>query len=158
MSLAAQFPLKSTSKQRQDNTLDGESDISRLNADDTIEWHEALSKPINSQSSPTPHISVGNQRVSETSGIERRLVEAKSQSVEEEFISSQESFNSSITQGFVEIRSSSGSNSEAEGPTGCRPSNIQVLSSIDFLWMENKVREFDMLLSKKLLMQSKNKE
>lgn len=156
MSLAAQFPLKSTSKQRQDNTLDGESDISILNADASIKWHEALSNPINSQSSPTPHVSVGNQSGSDTSGIERRLVQAKSQSVEEEFISSQESFDSSITQGFAEIRSSSGSNSEAEGPTGCRPSNIQVPSSIDFLWMENKVRKFLNDANRSLLLNEKS--
>ncbi|KAF3434146.1 hypothetical protein FNV43_RR25249 [Rhamnella rubrinervis] len=138
MSLAARFPLKSTRNQRQDNTLDKEPEISIINPDDTIKWHEVLSQPINSQSSPTLHECVEQQRGSDTSGIERRLVETQTQSQEGEFFSSQGPFDS-ITLGIERTRSCSDSNSEAEGPTGCRLSNIRAPS--DSLWMEKNIQE-----------------
>lgn len=141
MSLAARFPLKSTSNQRQDNTMDKEPEMSIINPDDTIKWHEESSQPINNQSLPTPHQSVEQQTGSDTSGIERRLVKTQTQSLEEEFFPSQEFFDSSITLGTAGIRSCSDSNSEAEGPTGCRSSNIQVPSSTDSLRMVNNFQE-----------------
>lgn len=144
MSLAARFPLNSTSNKTQDKvgpkTANKELEVSILNPRDTIIWHGVPRQPIYKQSSPTLHESV-EHKWSETSRTKWSLVEAQNQSMEEEFISSQESFDSSITQGIVGIRSCSGSNSEAGQSTECRSSNIQVSSST--LWMENMFQEFD---------------
>ncbi|XP_048326250.2 transcriptional activator DEMETER isoform X1 [Ziziphus jujuba] len=137
MSLAARFPLKSTSNKTQDkvgpNTANNEPEISIINPEDTTVWHGVPRQPIYKQSSPTLHESGEHKCRSETSRTIWRL--------EEEFISSQESFDSSITQGLVGSRSSSGSNSEASQSTGCGSSNIQVPTST--LWMENMFQEFD---------------
>lgn len=121
MSLAARFPLKSTSNNRTcDNigtdTLVEESEVCIINQDDTTRCLEQVSsQTIYNGSYMVHHELTELQRDSETTGIERRsLMDAHSQSMEEEVISSQDSFDSSIIQGTGGLRSSPGSNSEAE--------------------------------------------
>ncbi|XP_065625622.1 transcriptional activator DEMETER isoform X2 [Quercus suber] len=121
MSLAARFPLKSTSNNRTcDNigtdTLVEESEVCIINQDDTTRCLEKVSsQTIYNGSYMAHHELTEHQRDNETTGIERRsLMDAHSQSMEEEVISSQDSFDSSIIQGTGGLRSSSGSNSEAE--------------------------------------------
>ncbi|PNT18319.2 hypothetical protein POPTR_010G234400v4 [Populus trichocarpa] len=65
------------------------------------------------------------------------MVETQSHSLEEEFVLSQDSFDSSTVQANG-VRSYSGSNSEAEDPaTGCKPSMNDDLSFMDLLQMES---------------------
>ncbi|OMO73112.1 hypothetical protein COLO4_27244 [Corchorus olitorius] len=141
MSLAARFPLKSSLKSKcnadQAKILIEEPEISEPKTNETIKWHENLfSHPLDSQSSITPNESTEYQKNSENSGIERiSLTETHSQSLEEEVLSSQGSFDSSVIQANGGIKSYSGSHSETEDPTsGCKFNNIHG-SSID--QMEN---------------------
>ncbi|XP_031264361.1 transcriptional activator DEMETER [Pistacia vera] len=123
MSLAARFPLKSNDRDGT-NILVEEPEVCVVSPNDAIQWNEqVLRNPLYSQSSITPHELTERQRESDISGIEKTsLLEAHSHSLEEEVISSQDSFSSSILQGSGGIKSSSGSNSEAEDPTsGCKP-------------------------------------
>ncbi|KAH7547786.1 hypothetical protein JRO89_XS14G0016100 [Xanthoceras sorbifolium] len=122
MSLASRFPIKSnnrTSYMNGTNILVEEPEVCVSSPNDAIQWNEQLLKnPLYSQSSTTPHEPTQRERQSENSRIERTsLLEVHSHSMEEEVLSSQESFTSSILQGNGWIRSSSGSNSEAEDPT-----------------------------------------
>ncbi|KAK0592397.1 hypothetical protein LWI29_018439 [Acer saccharum] len=128
MSLAARFPVKSnnrTCNMDGTNVLVEEPEVCVSSPNNAIQWNEQLLKnPLHSQSNTTgPHEPIQHQRQSETSRIERTsLPEVHSHSLEEEVLSSQDSFTSSIFQGNGGIRSSSGSNSEAEDPTyGCMP-------------------------------------
>ncbi|XP_022765546.1 transcriptional activator DEMETER-like [Durio zibethinus] len=131
MSLAAKFPLKSSCKRDCDGdgakTLIEEPEIYEPNPNETFKWHENLfSHPLDSQCSMTPNRSTDYQRNSDNSGIERTsFMEAYSQSLEEEVLSSQGSFDSLVIQAIGGIRSYSGSNSETEDPTtGCKFNNI----------------------------------
>ncbi|KAJ0101959.1 hypothetical protein Patl1_05948 [Pistacia atlantica] len=121
MSLAARFPLKSNDRDGT-NILVEEPEVCVVSPNDAIQWNEqVLRNPLCSQSSITPHELTERQRESDTSGIEKQaywrlIVIAWRKKV----ISSQDSFSSSILQGSGGIKSSSGSNSEAEDPTsGC---------------------------------------
>ncbi|KAG7946255.1 hypothetical protein I3843_14G030500 [Carya illinoinensis] len=143
MSLAARFPLKSTSNCNAcDNTgtsiLFKESEVSIVNPNDTIGWHgKGSSQPIFNISSMAPLGSAEYQRGSETTRTERSIVQGHSQSIEEEVISSQESFDSLIIQGTGGPRSSSGSNSEEEDLiTGCRPIEVHFPTLTNLLQME----------------------
>ncbi|KAM1956342.1 hypothetical protein ACFX16_025772 [Malus domestica] len=132
LSLAAQFPLKSSNHKAQQkvrtNILVKEPAVHMTSPDDVTKWHKDMSsQPIYHPISRTLHESKDNQRDSETSGTERNLVEAHSQCLEEEFVSSQDSFESSVTQGAAGIKLYSGSNSETEDPiTGCQPKKAYV--------------------------------
>ncbi|KAM1413311.1 hypothetical protein ACFXTO_025927 [Malus domestica] len=132
MSLAAQFPLKSSNHKAQQkvrtNILVKEPAVHMTSPDDVTKWHKDMSsQPIYHPISRTLHESEDNQRDSETSGTERNLAEAHSQCLEEEFVSSQDSFESSVTQGAAGIKLYSGSNSETEDPiTGCQPKKAYV--------------------------------
>ncbi|KAM6543171.1 hypothetical protein CsatB_007618 [Cannabis sativa] len=143
MSLAAQFPLKSTSNSIQDKvstTIIGkEATIHIINLNDTIKWHEDSREPIKSQNT-APHQYDDGQWRDDTAKTKRNLTELQSQSSEEEIIFSQNSFHSSITQATGGIRSCSGSNSKAKDPcTGWKPSNTQASSLTDYLLMEKSV-------------------
>uniref|UniRef100_A0A2N9HY41 HhH-GPD domain-containing protein n=1 Tax=Fagus sylvatica TaxID=28930 RepID=A0A2N9HY41_FAGSY len=144
MSLAARFPLNSTSNNRTcdnigTNILVEESDVCIINQDDTIRCLDQVSsQTIYNESCTTHHESSKHQRDSETKGIERSIMDAHSQSMDEEVISSQDSFDSSIIQGIGGLRSSSGSNSEAEDIlNGCRQSEIHFPTLTNLLQMEN---------------------
>eukprot|EP00257_Ricinus_communis_P022239 XP_015581912.1 transcriptional activator DEMETER isoform X1 [Ricinus communis] len=144
MNLAAKFPLKSmrnrTCERDEPRRLIQEPDIYMLNPNPTIKWHEKLLTPFYNQSSMTPHESIEHRRDQETSCTERTsIVEAHSYSPEEEVLSSQDSFDSSIVQSNGVIRSYSGSNLEAEDPAkGCKhnenhnTSNAQKLEFEEF--------------------------
>ncbi|GMI84827.1 DEMETER [Hibiscus trionum] len=131
MSLAAKFPLKSSSQT--DCNADGakllfeEPEVCELNPDETIKWHEKpFSHQLDSQSSMTPNRSTDYLRNSEYLGVERTsFTGAYSQSLEEEVLSSQGSFDSSVIQASRGPRTYSGSYSETEDPTmRCKFLNI----------------------------------
>ncbi|XWS66286.1 hypothetical protein CRYUN_Cryun05aG0186400 [Craigia yunnanensis] len=131
MSLAARFPLKSSCKRDCDGEgekiLIEEPEVCEPNPDETIKWHEKLfSHQLDSQSSMTPNSSTDYRRNCKYLGIERTsFKETYIQSLEEEVLSSQGSFDSSVIQANGGIRSYSGSNSETEDPTtGCKFNNI----------------------------------
>ncbi|XP_044462295.1 transcriptional activator DEMETER-like isoform X2 [Mangifera indica] len=141
MSLAARFPLKSNNKRC---NIDGtnisveEPEVCMPSPNVSIQWNEqVLRNPLCGQNAITPHELTERQRERNISGIEKTsLLEAHSHSLEEEVVSSQDSFSSSILQGSGGIKSSSGSNSEAEDPiSGCRPK--QVHGSTHFLQVRN---------------------
>ncbi|XVF23387.1 hypothetical protein REPUB_Repub13aG0033900 [Reevesia pubescens] len=136
MSLAARFPLKSSFMKECDGdgakVLIEEPDICELNPNETFKWYENLLRhPLDSQSSMTPTGSTNYRRNSDSSGIERRsFMDTYSQSLEEEVLSSQGSFDSCVIHANGGIRSYSGSNSETEDPTtGCKFNNIHGSSS-----------------------------
>ena len=136
MSLAARFPLKSTSYNTHDKA--NEATIPTLNPDDTIKWCEVSSELINNQTTTTDQ-SAEHQWGDDTTWTKRGFTESQSQS-SDELILSQDSFDSSITQVARVIRSCSGSNSEAEDPcTGWKPSNIQVSSLTEYVQLEKTV-------------------
>ncbi|XP_061975510.1 transcriptional activator DEMETER isoform X2 [Populus nigra] len=138
MSLASLFPLKLRSSgacdRERTSIVIEEPDTCILNRND-IKWN---SNPLYNQSSVTHHGSAEPHKDSETLFIERAsMVETQSHSLEEEFVSSQDSFDSSTVQANG-VRSYSGSNSEAEDPaTGCKPSMNDDLSFMDLLQMES---------------------
>ncbi|XP_057979531.1 transcriptional activator DEMETER-like [Malania oleifera] len=138
MSLAARFPPQSTSNNRtcykgETRILVEEPEDSVPGTNDTIKWNaKASGQTIYNQSSTTPHESSRFNGDCVTSGRRANLVEAKNQRVEEEVLSSQDSFDSSLIRAAGGIRSSSGSNSEAEdSTTACKPSGIQGSTSIN---------------------------
>ncbi|KAE8702557.1 Protein ROS1 [Hibiscus syriacus] len=131
MSLAAKFPLKSSSKTDcnadEAKILIEEQEICELNPDETIKWHEMpFSHQYDNQSSRTPIMSTDYPRNSEYLVIERTsFTGTYSQSLEEDVLSSQNSFDSSVIQANRGIRTYSGSNSETEDPTmRCKFLNI----------------------------------
>ncbi|CAK7325315.1 unnamed protein product [Dovyalis caffra] len=151
MSLASLFPLKSRSNGACDRDRTSivveEPDVCILNPNDIIKWNSKLRYPLYNQSSVAHDGSTEPQRASETLCIERAsMVEAQSHSVEEEFVSSQDSFDSSTVQANAGVRSYSGSNSEADDPaTGCKLSKSHGLSFMDLLLMESPtlLEDFD---------------
>ena len=138
MSLASLFPLKLRSSgacdRERTSIVVEEPDTCILNPND-IKWN---TNPLYNQSSVTHHGSADPQKDSETLFIERAgMVETQSHSLEEDFVLSQDSFDSSTVQANG-VRSYSGSNSEAEDPaTGCKPSMNDDLSFMDLLQMES---------------------
>lgn len=143
MSMAAQFPLKSTSTSKENvrvNELNKEAEICVIHQDDTIEKHENLSDVIHNQKSIIPSESFGHQS-KETSETDRSLLE-HGKSLQEEFISSQDSFDSRNSQSIGGIRSCSGSNSEAEDRSTIGKPTQNNISSIDFLEMR-KINNFE---------------
>lgn len=128
MSLAARFPLKSNKRTCNidgTNILADEPEVCVQRANESIQWHELLRHPQNSQSSITPYEPTEHQRESEMSGVGKTsLPEPYGIGLEEEIISSQDSFSSTILQSNGGVRSYSGSNSEAEdSPPGCKLDN-----------------------------------
>lgn len=114
MSLAARFPLKSKSS----NTLVEVPEFCVVKPADRITYGRGTGELW---------------RDSETSRINESLIKPNSQSSEEEFLSSQDSLDSSITQD-ARIKSSSGSNSESEGlNSGCGPIKAQISTSTNSL-------------------------
>ncbi|XP_020413653.1 transcriptional activator DEMETER [Prunus persica] len=132
MSLAEKFPLKSSNCQAQDkvgmNLLVKAPQVRMTSPEDGTRWHEEVSsQPIYNRIFVALHEPAENQRGSETSGMEMNLVEAHSQYLEEEFAASQDSFQSSVTQAAIGIRSYSVPNSEAEDSiTECQPNKIHM--------------------------------
>ncbi|XP_039021761.1 transcriptional activator DEMETER-like [Hibiscus syriacus] len=131
MSLAAKFPLKSSSKTDcnadEAKILIEEPEVCELNPDETIKWHEKpFCHQLDSQSSRTPNRSTDYPRNSEYLVIERTsFTGTYSQSLEEEVLSSQSSFDSSVIQANRGITTYSGSNPETEDPTmRCKFLNI----------------------------------
>ncbi|GLT88782.1 hypothetical protein SLE2022_067910 [Rubroshorea leprosula] len=135
MSLAARFPRKSKCMR----TGDGNEAIAmvtecqvcepNLNTSSTIKWRENPSiHSFNSQISEVTSQSADYRKDSENSGIERAsLTDTHSQNLDEEVLSSQGSYDSSVIQLTGGIRSYSGSNSEGEDPTtGCNLKNNNV--------------------------------
>ncbi|KAK8994526.1 hypothetical protein V6N11_045608 [Hibiscus sabdariffa] len=148
MSLAAKFPLKSSSKT--DCNADGakliieEPEICELNPDETIKWNERpFSHQLESQSSMTPNGSTDYLRNSEYLGVERTsFTGTYSQSLEEEVLSSQGSFDSSVIQANRGIKTYSGSYSETEDPTTrCKFLNIHG-STLDQIEYSASFEEF----------------
>ncbi|KAE8679434.1 Protein ROS1 [Hibiscus syriacus] len=126
MSLAAKFPLKSSSKT--DCNADGvkilieEPEVCELNPGETIKWHEMpFSHQLDSQSSMTPYRSTDYLRNSEYLGVERKsFTGTYSMSLEEEVLSSQGSFDSSVIQANRGFRTYS----EIQDPTMSKLLNI----------------------------------
>ncbi|KAG6765128.1 hypothetical protein POTOM_029145 [Populus tomentosa] len=151
MSLASLFPLKSRSNAACDSHRKGimveEPGVCMQNPNGIIKWNSKFRYPLYNQSPITHHGSAEPQGESETWCIERAsMVGAQSHSLGEEFVSSQDSFDSSTVQANGGVRSYSGSNSETEDPpTGCKPSTSHGLSFVDHLQMESPtlLEEFD---------------
>ena len=125
MSLAARFPVKSTSNFRTPDEVETSIVANELATclqypADSIRWDgQELSVP----SFEMPQTSIIHQNHRVNSGTENFFTERGGQIVEEEVISSQGSFDSTITQGTAGARSCSGSNSEAEEPIVSNNSN-----------------------------------
>lgn len=123
MSLAAKFPLKSSCNgdcnAERATILIEEPEVCELKSEEIIKWHEKpFRHQLDSQSSMTPNRSTDYLRNSEYSGIERTsFMGTYSQNLEEEVLSSQGSFDSSVIQANGGIRTYSGSYSETEDPT-----------------------------------------
>ncbi|KAL3718902.1 hypothetical protein ACJRO7_003931 [Eucalyptus globulus] len=131
MSMAARFPVKSTclgSGYSKDNTniFSKEPEIIMLSPTDTISLH-AKRHPISSQNSVTDIESTVSWQAAEIPGTETmNLLGGQTHSLEEEVLSSQESFDCSINESIGGIRSYSGSNSESEDLViGHRPEEIR---------------------------------
>ncbi|XP_039006710.1 transcriptional activator DEMETER-like [Hibiscus syriacus] len=127
MSLAAKFPLKSSRKT--DCNADGvkilieEPEVRELNPGETIKWHEMpFSCQLDSQSSMTPYRSTDYLRNSEYLGVKRTsFTGTYGLSLEEEVLSSQGSFESSVIQANRGFRTYS----ETEDPSmRCKLRNI----------------------------------
>ncbi|KAK6233850.1 hypothetical protein QUC31_006256 [Theobroma cacao] len=148
MSLAARFPFKSSCKRECDGDgvkiLIEEPEFCEPNPNETIKWHEKLfSHPLDRQSPMTSIMSTDYRRNGENPGIERTsFTETHSQSLEEEVLSSQGSFDSSVIQANGVIRSYSGSNSETEDPTTCCKFNNFHGSSVDQMENSASFEEF----------------
>lgn len=136
MSLAARFPPKSKSSKRTHelvvtDTLIEEPELCLVNPDDTIISYRRgeLNQPTYYLGFEMPRHTGELWRDTETSRINESLIKPNNQRLEEEFLSSPDSLDSSITQD-TRIRSSSGSNSESEGRNSRRePSKAQFLTS-----------------------------
>ncbi|KAJ9175390.1 hypothetical protein P3X46_013952 [Hevea brasiliensis] len=119
MSLSARFPLKSTrnriSERNETRILVEEPNVCMPNPNDMVKWNEKLLyNPFYSRNSMTCYESTEYQRDSETSWTDRTsIVETHSHSPQEEELSSQDSFDSSVIQSNG-VGSYSASNSEAE--------------------------------------------
>ncbi|XP_027364649.1 protein ROS1-like [Abrus precatorius] len=136
MSLTARFPLKSKSSNTSydivaiDALLE-EAELWILNPADTITsiGRGTLNQPTYHLGFETSHHTRELWRESETPRTRQNLIKLNNQSSEEEFLSSQDSLDSSITQD-ARIRCSSGSNSESEGlDSRCEPRLTQLLTS-----------------------------
>ncbi|KAL0886584.1 hypothetical protein Bca101_010567 [Brassica carinata] len=124
MSLAARFPPKSSSKQEDERNIrsvvveDPEGCI--LNLNDIPPWQEKVQTSSDTQVSGVDSGSKEQQRYSSNSGIERfSFLENSSQNLEEEVLSSQDSFDPASWpfQSSGRVGSSSGSKSDAEFST-----------------------------------------
>ncbi|VVB13220.1 unnamed protein product [Arabis nemorensis] len=122
MSLAARFPPKSSSKQEDERHVrsvvveDPEGCI--LNLNDTPSWNEKFQNPSDAQVSGVDSGSKEQQKDCSNSGIERfNFLEQSSQNLEEEVLSSQDSFDPAIFQSCGGVGSCSGSKSDAEFST-----------------------------------------
>ncbi|XP_028768406.1 transcriptional activator DEMETER isoform X2 [Neltuma alba] len=136
MSLAARFPLKSESDKRSSCIVGTEKvvenpEVCIVNLDDImISSNKRLSQPTYHQGFVPPHDTSEHLRDCETSRIKMSIGGPYNQSSNDEIILSQDSLDHSIVEATSGIRSCSGSNSEAEGPTtGCEPWKTQLLNS-----------------------------
>ncbi|KAG4395252.1 hypothetical protein GLYMA_20G188300v4 [Glycine max] len=139
MSLASRFPLQSKSSKKSydvdTNTLLKEAGLCIVNPADTITPYGSgtLNQPTYHLCFETPHHARELWRDSETSRPKGSLIKPNNQSSEEEFLSPQDSLDSSITQD-ARNRSSSGSNSESEGlDCRCEHRETQFLTAINSL-------------------------
>lgn len=120
MSLAARFPLKTTTsngKVNQDeiSILTEEPKVCMPDSVDSIKCHDMVSS-IPDHNKNIILYEITDHRSTETLRNERGLTETNCQGFGEETVSSQDSFDPSFFQGTEGIRSSSSSNSEAEEP------------------------------------------
>ncbi|TKY51694.1 Transcriptional activator DEMETER [Spatholobus suberectus] len=139
MSLASRFPLQSKSSKKSydvdTNTLLEEAELCIVNPADTITSYGfgILNQPTYHFGSETPHHARELWRDSETSRTKGSLTRPNNQGSKEEFLSSQDSLDSSITQD-ARIRSSPVSNSESEGlDCRCEHRKTQFLTSTNSL-------------------------
>lgn len=139
MSLASRFPLQSKNSYKSydadTNTLLGEAGLCIVNPADTVPPHGfgTLNPPTCYLDYETLHHASKLWRDSETSRTKGSLTKPNNQSSEEEFLSSQDFLDSSVTQD-ARIRSYSGSNSESEGPDcRCEHRQTQFLTSTNSL-------------------------
>ncbi|KAK6929086.1 Permuted single zf-CXXC unit, partial [Dillenia turbinata] len=113
MSLAARFPFQSNNRScRKDEViLVEESEICIIEQDDAIKWRDMVPRePIQKQNSASVYDPSGQIKAT----MMPSLGGIQSRRLEEDAASSQDSFDSSLLQVNGEVRSSSGSNSEAE--------------------------------------------
>ncbi|KAK4279562.1 hypothetical protein QN277_011325 [Acacia crassicarpa] len=136
MSLAARFPLKLESDDRSccivgTEKLVEKPEIFMINRDDImISSDKRLSHPTYHQGFVPPHDTSEHWRDCETSRIKTSLGGPYNQNSKDEIILSQDSLDHSISEAIGGIRSCSGSNSDAEGPTtGCEPWKTRLLNS-----------------------------
>ncbi|KAJ4849743.1 hypothetical protein Tsubulata_026912 [Turnera subulata] len=138
MSLAALFPLKSRQNRTCDkngsNIIVEEPDICILNPNDAIKRQDALLSY-----DPLCNIETHHESAKEQREIQLSTAEPQNHSLEEEALSSQDSFDSSIIQAKAGVRSYSGSNCEAEPASGIRPKSSQTISFTDLLQMEDTI-------------------
>ncbi|KHN37846.1 Transcriptional activator DEMETER [Glycine soja] len=139
MSLASRFPLQSKSSKKtydvDTNTLFKEAGLNILNPADTITsyGYGTLNQPTYHLGFETPHHAKELWRDCETSRTKGSLIKLNNQSSVEEFLSPQDSLDSSITQD-ARNRYSSGSNSESEGlDCRCEHRKTQFLTSTNSL-------------------------
>lgn len=140
MSLVSQFPLHSksnkTSYGHEASIIVEEPEVSIVNPDDSIKWHEKISHQMYSQPFIASPVSEHRRGSSNSGTSETSLVRAPNQRAEEEVMSSQDSFNSSVVQ-TTGVKSCSGSNSEADDPTtGHKTNKLQGSSLKNILCME----------------------
>ncbi|XP_054811125.1 transcriptional activator DEMETER [Prosopis cineraria] len=138
MCLAARFPLLSESDTDKRSCcivgidkLVEKPEVCMVNRDDImISSNKRLSHPTYHQGFVPPHDTSERWRDCETARTKVSLNSPYTQSSKDEIISSQDSLDHSIAEATRGIRSSSGSNSEAEGhTTGCEPWKTQLLNS-----------------------------
>ncbi|KAL2324901.1 hypothetical protein Fmac_023959 [Flemingia macrophylla] len=139
MSLASRFPLQSKSSKKSydvdTNTLLEEAQLCIVNPADTITPYGfgTLNQPTYHLGFETSHHARELWRDSETSRTNGSLIKPNNLGSEEEFLSSQDSLDSSITQD-ARIRSSSASNSDSEGlDCRCEPRKTQFSMSTNSL-------------------------
>ncbi|KAA8539186.1 hypothetical protein F0562_025878 [Nyssa sinensis] len=142
MSLAARFPLQSiTANQICDPTgtsiLVEEQEVRRLEPDVNGNCHAKTARqPVYNQIPMTSRES-SNRRINNLVTGTRSSSANEQNWITEELISSQNSFGSFSLQANGEIRSCSGSNSEAEDTTtGCKPNKIHGYNPVDLLQRE----------------------
>ncbi|CAN8298027.1 unnamed protein product [Cochlearia groenlandica] len=122
MSLAARFPPKSSSNQEYERNIRSvvveDPEECMLNLNDIQSWQERVQNPSDTPVSGVDSGSKEHQRSSSNSGIEKfNFLENNSQNLEEEVLSSQDSFDPAIFQSCGRVGSCSGSNPDAEFST-----------------------------------------
>lgn len=159
MCLAAKFPPKRTRDLNDTNILVEEPEVCVVNPNENIHGHElVVRRPIYSQSTRALNKSTNHLKENDDSEIEQTsLAEALTQSLEEEVLSSQGSFGSPVPQENGGIRSSSGSNSEAEDhPSGCKAHHDHGFTKFPQMENNNLSRESNEFMNQNLMFQEES--